>query len=183
MDQQAIIETASNLHWLDIVGLSVAAVFLVLGLWRGLWWQVVRLLGIAAAVGVARWVGPVWGEDMAAWSGLNETVAVGLGWFCAFLLTLIGAAFLGTVGNSTIEAMKLSLVNRILGGAAGLATGLLLHAALTMVGSLFASSDWRDEVFSATYSSRLVESLTQRWPVLISAPLAVLGEIPALSED
>ena len=177
MDYKAIIESASNLHWLDITGLCVAVLFLALGFWRGLWWQVVRLLGIAAAVGVARWVGPVWGEDMAAWVGINATVASGLGWFCAFLLTLIGAAFLGTVGSSTIEAMKLSLINRVLGGLAGLATGLLLHAALSMVGSLFASEGWRSATFPATYSGRLVGSLTQRWPVLMAVPLEVMSDL------
>jgi membrane protein required for colicin V production len=177
MDHQAIIETATNLHWIDIVGICVAGLFLALGLWRGLWWQVVRLLGLAAAVGIARWVGPVWGEDMAEWAGLNEAVAAGLGWFCAFLLTLVGAAFLGSVGSSTIDAMKLSLVNRFFGAVAGLVTGLLLHSALSMAGSLFASQEWRSATFAPTYSGQLVDSLTKRWPVLSSVPLEVMNEL------
>ena len=183
MDYQAITETASNLHWLDLVGLSIGALFMALGLWRGLWWQVVRLLGLGAAVGVARWVGPVWGEDMAQWAGLNATVAAGLGWFCAFLLTLIGAAFLGLVGSSTIEVMKLSLVNRFFGAVAGLVTGALLYAALAMVGSLFASQEWREATFSSTYSGQLVETLTDRWPVLSTAPYAVMKGMPVIGGD
>ena len=175
MDYQAIIETVTNLHWIDNVGAGVAGLFLLLGLWRGLWWQVVRLLGLAAAVGVARWVGPIWGEDMASWAGLNDVVASGLGWFCAFLLTLIGAAFLGMVGSRTIEAMKLSLINRLLGGLAGLATGLLLYSALTMVGTSFASDAWRQTTFPPTYSGQLVVSLTERWPVLRTVPDDVLN--------
>jgi uncharacterized membrane protein required for colicin V production len=105
-----------------------------------------------------------------------------LGWFSAFLLTLIGAAFLGSVGSSTIEAMKLSLVNRFLGAVAGLATGLLLHSALSMTGALFASQDWRTDTFSSTYSGHLVDSLTQRWPVLSAAPLEVMSELKGVSD-
>jgi uncharacterized membrane protein required for colicin V production len=175
MDYQAIIETATNLHWIDNVGAGVAALFLLLGLCRGLWWQVVRLLGLAAAVVVARWAGPILGEDMASWAGLNGNVASGLGWISAFLLTLIGACLLGMVGNKTIEAMKLSLINRFLGGLAGLATGLLLYSALTMVGSSFASDTWRQTTFPPTYSGQLVVSLTERWPVLRTVPDDVLN--------
>jgi uncharacterized membrane protein required for colicin V production len=180
MEIQAFIDSALNLHWIDLVGLCIGVVFLVLGLWRGLWWQVVRLLGLAAAVGVARWVGPIWGEDMAEWAGLNASVASGLAWFCAFLLTLIGAAFLGTVGSKTIEVMRLSLINRFLGALAGLLTGALLHAALSMVGASFAQQEWRQVTFASTHSGHLVESLTQRWPVLRTEPHEIVNGLPGV---
>ena len=169
MDLQAITGNIVERHWVDHVGLGVLGIFLLLGVWRGLWWQVVRLLGLAAAVGVARWVGPVWGGLLEDWLELQQPVALGLGWLSAFLLTLLAVAFLGMLGNRTIEAMKLSLVNRGLGGAAGLLTGLLLHSALVMVGSAFAPSSWKAEVLPKTWSGQAVEALTRRWPILSSA--------------
>jgi len=169
MDQTPISETLAQLHWIDCVGFSVAAVFLLLGFWRGLWWQVIRLLGLAAAVAVARWVGPVWGEDIATWSEDLGDVAVGLGWVSAFLLTLIGAAFLGMIGNRTIDAMKLSLVNRSLGALAGLMTGLLLHCAAVWACSCFAPDGWQLEGLPGTWSGSLLSELTERWPILPDA--------------
>ena len=53
MDLQTITSNLSALHWIDQVGLGISALFLALGAWRGLWWQVVRLLGLAAAVAIA----------------------------------------------------------------------------------------------------------------------------------
>lgn len=183
MEIQAFIDSVSNLHWIDLVGLCIGALFLALGLWRGLWWQVVRLLGLAAAVGMARWVGPAWGEEMARWAELNASVASGLGWFCAFLLTLIAAAFLGAVGSKTIEVMRLSLVNRFFGAFAGLITGALLHGALSMVGSSFGGQEWREATFASTHSGQLVESLTQRWPVLRAVPRDVVSGLPGVAGD
>ena len=169
MDQHSLTETITQLHWVDSVGLGLAAVFLLLGLWRGLWWQVVRLLGLAAAVAVARWVGPVWAEGIAGWSENLSDIAAGLGWVLAFLLTLIGAAFLGMIGNRTIAAMKLSLVNRSLGGLAGLITGLLLHCAGVWVCSSFSPEAWQSDGLPATWSGALLSELTEHWPILPDA--------------
>ena len=160
MDQQSFTDTFTGLHWVDQVGLGVATLFLALGLWRGLWWQVVRLLGLGAAVAVARWVGPVWGEDIHSWGDLPVDVAHGLGWTSAFLMTLIGAAFLGMVGNRTIEAMKLSLVNRTAGGIVGAATGALLHCAGAWACAYFAPEGWKAGAFSSTWTSSLITELT-----------------------
>jgi len=169
MDLQAITDGIVERHWVDHVGLAVLGSFLLLGIWRGLWWQVVRMLGLAAAVGVARWAGPAWGGFLEGWLELQPPVALGLGWLSAFLLTLLGVAFLGMLGSRTIEAMKLSLINRSLGGVAGLLTGLLLHSALVMVGAAFAPSAWRSEVLPGTWSGQAVEALTERWPILSAA--------------
>lgn len=161
MDHQSFTDTFTGLHWVDHVGLGLSALFLVLGFWRGLWWQVVRLAGLAAAVGIARWVGPAWGEDIHAWGDLPADVAHGLGWTSAFLLTLIGAAVLGMVGSRTIEAMKLSLINRSSGAIVGFATGALLHCAGVWACSKFAAEGWRSDVLSGTWTSGAITELTE----------------------
>ena len=161
IDIQSFTSQVGQLHWIDQVGLGVTAVFLLLGAWRGLWWQVVRLLGLAAAVAIARWVGPVWGEDIHAWADLPLDVALGLGWSSSFLLTLIGAAFLGMLGDRTIEAMKLSLFNRALGAVVGAATGLLLHCAGVWACAYFAGETWRAETLEVTRTSQLTAELAE----------------------
>ena len=50
---QTVAEDGLPLAWIDMVGLGLVALFLVLGLVRGLWWQIIRLLGVAAAVGLS----------------------------------------------------------------------------------------------------------------------------------
>ena len=47
-----------DLSWIDLVGGGLIALFLVLGFVRGLWWQVIRALGLIAAVLVARAASP-----------------------------------------------------------------------------------------------------------------------------
>lgn len=159
MDQHSIVDTFNHLHWVDYVGLGLTSVFLALGFLRGLWWQVIRLLGLAAAVIVARWVGPVWGESIHGWSDMPADVAVGLGWTSAFLITLIASALLGMIGNRTIKAMKLSLLNRVSGALAGFTTGLLLHCAGVWGCSGFASAAWREEVLAQTWTRSAITHL------------------------
>ena len=161
MDQQSFTDTFTGLHWIDQVGLGISALFLALGFWRGLWWQVVRLAGLAAAVGIARWVGPVWGENIQAWGDLPADVANGLGWMSAFLLTLMGAAVLGMIGNRTIAVMKLSLVNRTFGALVGFATGMLLHCAAVWACSHFAPESWETGAFSGTTTHATIAELTE----------------------
>ena len=161
MDIQSFTSQVGQLHWIDQVGLGVTGAFLLLGAWRGLWWQVVRLLGLAAAVAIARWVGPVWGDDIHAWGDLPLDVAHGLGWSSAFLLTLIGAAFLGMLGDRTIEAMKLSLLNRALGAIVGALTGLLLHCAGVWACAYFAGETWRAGTLELTRTSQLTDEFAE----------------------
>jgi len=161
MDTQSISDAITQLHWVDQVGIGVSAVFLALGLWRGLWWQVLRLVALLASISVARWVGPVWGDAIYSWGDIPMEVAQGLGWASGFLLTMLGIAVLGMLGNRTIEAMKLGLINRMSGAVAGLATGVLLHCAGVWACSSFASQEWRSEVLSATWTSTAIEKLTE----------------------
>ena len=160
MDLQTITDNLGVLHWIDQVGLGVGAVFLALGAWRGLWWQIVRLLGLGAAVAIARWVGPAWGDDLHAWTELPLDIAQGLGWTSAFLLTLIGAAFLGMLGDRTIQAMKLSLLNRGAGALVGAATGALLHCAGVWACAYFAGGEWRSLTLAETRTGALIEGLS-----------------------
>ena len=47
-----------SLSWLDTFGLVIVGVMLLLGAFRGLWWQVIRLVGLVGAVAIARALSP-----------------------------------------------------------------------------------------------------------------------------
>lgn len=158
---------------LDIAGLIIVALLIVLGLWRGLWWQVIRLAGIVAAVVLARAFAP----ELAAWilgrwTDLPQRVAHGIAWFSVFLAGLLVAMLLGLLGQRLIQAMQLGLVNRLGGGLLGALSGFLLHVALLVVLCQLAPEPFVGRVVAGTYSEKLVETVGQRWEVVIDGDAA-----------
>ncbi len=114
---QSVSEVGFPLPWIDMVGLGLVALFLVLGLVRGLWWQVIRLLGVATAVGLARALSPRFTPTVAeSFPELSASITYGLVWFALFVSGLVVASLLGLIGKRALEAMQLGLVDRA-GGA------------------------------------------------------------------
>ncbi|MDP6540274.1 MAG: CvpA family protein [Planctomycetota bacterium] len=165
-----------HLHWLDLVGLGLCVVFVVLGTVRGLWWQVIRLVGLVAAVALARLLAPRWGSTFQETSGLEPHVSQGLVWIGVFIVGLLLASLLGILGKRSIEAMKLGLVDRFGGAVAGLVTGLLLHAAILMGFCYLGPQPWTAESLAGTWSEGLARSVSTNLPVLLDeASLDRLG--------
>ena len=152
----------SSLHWIDITGLALLGLFALLGAMRGLWWQVIRLLGLAAAVAVARALAPRLGPDFQVWTELPPPVAHGLVWLLVFLAVLVIASLLGTLGRRTLQAAQLGPVDRFGGMLAGLLTGILLHAAFLVGVSYLGSQVWAAESLREAESRRLLEAVTTR---------------------
>ncbi|MDP6410575.1 MAG: CvpA family protein [Planctomycetota bacterium] len=173
---QDLLAALRDLHWLDLVGLGLCLVFVVLGTVRGLWWQIIRLVGLAAAVALARLLAPRWGGTFQETSGLEPHVAQGLVWIGVFIVGLLLASLLGVLGKRTIEVMKLGLVDRFGGAVAGLVTGLLLHAALLMGFCYLGPQPWTADSLAGTLSESLARSVSTNLPVLLDeASLDRLG--------
>src|SRR5262245_21627954 len=104
---------------LDLVGLAAVLLFLVLGFRGGLWWQLVRLLGLVATVAVARGFAPPVASGLEnLFSALDPRVASGLAWTGILLAGFAIVALVGRVGSRAEAAgVELGLVDR-LGGAA-----------------------------------------------------------------
>jgi uncharacterized membrane protein required for colicin V production len=165
-----------EMHWLDLIGLGLCLVFIVLGTVRGLWWQVIRLVGLAAAVALARLLAPRWGGAFQEASGLEPHVSQGLVWIAVFIVGLLLASLLGILGKRSIDAMKLGLVDRFGGAVAGLVTGLLLHAAILMGFCYLGPQPWTAESLRGTWSESLAQSVSTNLPVLLDgASLDRLG--------
>jgi len=155
---------------LDLLGIGLIVVALVLGMWRGLWWQVMRLIGVTLAVLVARWFGPpVAGWLLAHWPNLEVRSGHGIAWGLIFVITLFACAMLGLMGQRMLEAMKLDLANRLAGACAGAATGLLAHVVLVVLVVQLAPERVLGKYVAGTYSERVYSAVGLRWPVVLAA--------------
>ncbi len=158
--------TLTSLPWIDQVGLGLAGFFFLLGIWRGLWWQVVRLLGVVLAVGLARSgsadLQPLISDSLE----LTPAVSHGLSWFVLFLAGLVVAALLGLIGKKALEAMQLNLLDRVGGAVAGAATGAALHVALLVLLGGMGTSEWKTANLEGTQSWHLLEVLADSRVVL-----------------
>ncbi len=173
MNDPSFLEQLRSLAMLDLVGLAVVAGVIALGLWRGLWWQVIRLVGIVIAVGLARLFHPevaLWiGES---WSDVDPRLAHGVAWVSVFLLTLGAASILGLLGQKLIEAMQLGFANRLAGAVLGAGTGVVLHVAFLAGFCQLAPEGVVAKNVPGTYSERLLQEAGARWRVVLGAEAA-----------
>lgn len=170
---------------LDLFGAAVVLILVLLGLWRGLWWQVIRLVGIVAAVALARALSdPVAGALADRWSeDVPARILFGLAWFLVFLLSLGAATLLGHLGQKLLNAMQLGLANRVGGALVGAATGLLVHLAILVGLVQLAPEDFVGRVVAGTFSERLVDAVGTGFPAVLSVEAGeqvkrVLDEVP-----
>lgn len=163
----------SELAAVDLIGLGLVGVLVILGLWRGLWWQVLRLVGVVAAVIVARVFSPetaAWISEQ--WPDLEGRLAHGVAWFGIFLLALGAASMLGLLGQRLLEAMQLGLANRLGGGILGAATGLVMHLAGVVILCQLAPAAFVERHVAGTYTERVVDAASTRWRVVLGAEAA-----------
>lgn len=156
--------------WIDKILAILVAVFLVLGFWRGLWWQFMRLAGFAGALAAARGLSPVVEPYLTDVFGITDPrFSQGIAWICLFITGMIVAVFLGRLGNSLLKSLQLGLVNRFAGAIAGVATALVIHSAILAAFSLLAPGDWLNKELEGSYSAKLLEVLAERWPVIVDS--------------
>ena len=162
-----------DMPWIDQVAILVLGVFAILGAVRGLWWQVIRLLGIVAAVALARALSPRFTPSFQrALPDLSDTMAQGIVWFVLFLGGMVIASLLGQLGKRALETMQLGLIDRAGGFFAGVMTGALLHAVLLVVLIGFATPAWSQRNLTGTRSAFLLDTLVHKAHLLVDANAA-----------
>jgi len=162
-----------SLPWIDQVAILILIVFTVLGLRRGLWWQVIRLLGIVVAVGLARGLSPRFTPALQrALPEITDSMAQGIVWFVLFLGGMVLASLLGLIGKRALETMQLGLFDRLGGALAGALSGALLHAAMLVVLIALASQDWSQRNLRGTHSAFLLNALVQKTHIMVDAQAA-----------
>lgn len=119
----------------DLVLLTVLLLSTVLGLWRGLVYEVISVAGWVAAFVLAQ----AYAEPVAQWLPV-EGFSLPLRLAAGFVLVFMGAAFaaglLAWVVKKLVDSVGLRPVDRVLGAGFGLVRGAVLLLSLAVVVSM-----------------------------------------------
>lgn len=133
----------------DWILLGVLLASMLVGLWRGLVYEVLSLAGWVAAFILAQW----WAADAVAFLPFLKEAAAQVQYAVAFALVFVVALFaaglLSWLVRKLVETVGLRPVDRALGGIFGVARGVVVLLALTVVLQLLGLSKedwWRDAV-------------------------------------
>ena len=162
-----------ELGWIDLVLLGILAGSIIVGLWRGLVFELMSLVGWLVAYVLAQMFSP----DLAAHlpvgtpgSALNAGVAFAI----TFVVVLIVWSLLARLASLLIHATPLTLIDRLLGAVFGALRGLVLLLALATLVAFTPAVDapawqhsqgarWLNFVLQAI-SSFLPESIARHLP-------------------
>ncbi len=113
----------NQLGWVDFSALVILLVFFVLGLFRGLVWQLTRLLAILLGFVVAG----SYAKDLArileqAWPE-SSPFALYVSYFAIFLLVFVVLSIIAWVVTRLLRRLNLSIYDRLGGGIMGILTG------------------------------------------------------------
>lgn len=128
----------------DWMLLGVLALSMVLGLWRGFVFEVLSLAGWVAAFVGAQWLA----ADVIDWlpfvQGAPGAVQYAVAFLVVFVFILLAVGVLTWLIKKLVESVGLRPVDRALGAGFGLARGVVLLLALTVVVQLTGLSrgDW-----------------------------------------
>lgn len=117
---------------LDWIFAAILLISMLLGLWRGLVFEVLSVLSWVGAFILAQW----WGPDLAQrlpMSGSGESVRYAVGFVLVFVLAVFVGGLLANVLKKIFAAAGLGGVDRLLGGLFGLVRGGVLVLASTVV--------------------------------------------------
>jgi membrane protein required for colicin V production len=166
--------TFAAIGWVDWALLAVVVLSILLGLWRGLVFEVLAVLGWVAAYVAAQALAldvaprlPI-GEPG---SGLNHAVAFAL----VFLGALIAWALAAKLVRMLVHATPLSLADRTLGAGFGLLRGLLVLLALATVVTMTPAAkapQWTSSL-GAQWLTALLQGLKPMLPYELAEHLRV----------
>ncbi|HET9823399.1 MAG TPA: CvpA family protein [Burkholderiaceae bacterium] len=162
------------LGWVDWALLAVLVLSVAVGVWRGLLFEVLSLLGWLAAYIAAQFAGPV----LAAWLPVGQAGGAlnqAAGLVAAFVLALLLWALMSRLLRTLVHATPLQMADRVLGALFGLLRGavlLLVAATVVSLTPAVRSPAWQDSR-GAVWLGALLHGLK---PVL---PEAVARHLPA----
>jgi membrane protein required for colicin V production len=162
------------LQWVDWVLIAVLALSVVVGVWRGLVFEVLSLLGWVAAYVAAQTAVP-WLAPMLPVGTPGGGVNLAAAFVLAFVAALVAWSLLARLVRALIHATPLQWFDRLLGAVFGLLRGAVLLLALATVMALTPASRspaWQHSN-GATWLAAVLQGLK---PVL---PDAVAQRLPA----
>lgn len=163
---------AMDPRWVDIALLAVLCISVLVGLWRGFVFEIVALLGWVVAYVAANLAGP-WVADQLPPNGSSVLRFWG-GYVIVFLVVLVACSLLARLLRALVSATPLSVVDRLLGGAFGVARGVVV---LVIVGTLvtlspFARAAWWRQSQGALWIDQALEGLKPVLPQSLHGRMA-----------
>lgn len=149
---------------LDWILLGILLLSLMLGAWRGLVFEVLSVLGWAAAFFLAQWLAPEVGARLPM-ASLSDPLRYAAAFVLTFVLAVFVAGLLASLVRKLIAVVGLRPVDRVFGAAFGLVRGLVILLALTVVVEITAlkTAPWWQ---TSTAAALLSVSLQGLKPVL-----------------
>jgi membrane protein required for colicin V production len=161
---------------LDWVVVAVLAISVLLGLWRGLVYEVLSVLNWLAAFLLAQWLAPA----AADWLGrkgfvIAEPLRYAAGFVGVFIATLVVGTLLAWLVKKLVEAIGLRPVDRALGGLFGLVRGAVAVLVLAVVVHLtgLRNGTWWTESLTAGVATAALRGLKPVVPERFGAFLPV----------
>ena len=150
---------------LDWVLLVVMGFSMLLGLWRGLVYEVLSVLGWAVSFYAAQWFAP----DVASMlplQSLSDPLRYAAAFVLIFVAALFGSGLLAFLIKKLVDAVGLRPIDRVLGAAFGVLRGVILLLAVTVVINMTAlkTSDWWTQSSSAPLLSSALKGLKPLLP-------------------
>ncbi|MDM0111874.1 CvpA family protein [Variovorax sp. J22R133] len=145
------------LDWFVVIVLGLS---MLVGLWRGLLFEVISLAGWVAAFVCAQ----LFAQDLAAWLPFGESDAIwryAVAFVLIFVLVAFGIGLVASLVRKLVTVVGLRPVDRVLGAVFGLARGALAVLVVAVVIHLFSLSDriWWREAYSATVLDTALKNL------------------------
>lgn len=149
---------------LDWIFLALLLSSLLLGAWRGLVFEVLSLVSWVVAFVAAQWLAPTAASHLPM-SGATEMVRYAAGFVLVFIAVVLAVSLLAWLLKKLLDSVGLRPVDRVLGACFGLARGLVIVLAATVVMEMtpLKNAAWWKESKGAEVS---VAVLRQLRPVL-----------------
>jgi membrane protein required for colicin V production len=124
-----------ELAWVDLLLLLVLLASLLLGVWRGLVFEVLSLLGWVVAYFACPYLSPLL-ENLLPRDRMGPSLAHMAGLLMAFMLILVVWGLGARLVRALIQATPLSVIDRVLGAGFGAVRGVLVCLLLVLVVSM-----------------------------------------------
>ncbi|QPF73792.1 CvpA family protein [Roseateles sp. DAIF2] len=131
--------------WVDLVLLAVLGISVLLGLWRGLVYELMAIVGWIVAYLACPYVAP-WIEPWLPAARLGPSTVHMLGLVLGFVAVLVVWGLTARLVRALIHATPLSVVDRLLGGGFGVLRGVLIALLAVVLVSMTPASQtetWR----------------------------------------
>lgn len=158
-------------NWVDAAMVGLIVLSALVGLFRGLTFELLSLAGWFAAYFAATWASPF----LAPWLPIGDPgsmLNLGVAFACAFLLVLVVWSLAARAVASLVRATPLRPLDRIMGALFGIArAGVVLLAVATLVSFTPAA---RTEAWSqsqgAAWLDAFLRELVPLWPESMPGP-------------